>query len=103
MDAKLTVRSVSSSARGADLLEQCRGSKPQRELVLFQMLLAEPGATAGASSGIPGIMGWTLSGHCCQMPAFFFFKYNFFNQGRKSVSSVFSILPQLVGSFSFAP
>lgn len=56
--------------------------------------------------GIPEIIKWTLSGHIYEMLVwtfFFSFSYSFFNQGRKSVCKIFSILPQLVGSLSFAP
>lgn len=34
---------------------------------------------------------------------YYFFNVPFFNQGGKSVPSIFSILPQLAGSLSFAP
>lgn len=109
MDAKLPGRSASSTARGADLLEQCRGSEPQREP---RPVPSQPAAGGGrrhcrSTPWNPWDYGMSpsrpLLSNAAMALGFFFSPLSFFNQGRKSVSSVFSILPQLVGSFSFAP
>lgn len=102
-------RSASSTAHGADLLEQRRGSKPQREP---RPVPSQPAAGGGrrhcrSTPWNPWDYGMNpsrpLLSNAAMALGFFFSPLSFFNQGRKSVSSVFSILPQLVGSFSFAP